>query len=388
MQVFYKILFTVLVLSACGGQKEAEVSNVALEEKLNEMATLKAEQATIGQKISSLEAELLVLDPSRAIKPKLVSTETIATEGFSHYINLQGMVNSDNITYIAPRNGMGGYVKQLYIKAGQSVKKGQLILKLDDQVLRQSIEATKTQATFAKNIYDRTKALWDQNIGTEVQLISAKNNVEALESQIKIQEEQLKTYLVYADQNGVADIVNIKVGELFTGVGMTGPQIQIVNNGALNVKVDIPENYAGKVKVGNKVLLEIPALGKSINSVVTRISQSINEASRGFTAECSLPNDSGAKPNMASIIKILNHSNAKAIVVPVNIVQSDEKGKYVYIMGKNDKNVHVAQKKSVSVGQLYGENIEILSGLAPGDQIIIQGYQNLYEGQKIESNQK
>jgi membrane fusion protein, multidrug efflux system len=327
----------------------------------------------------------LKLDPSRAIKPKLISTVELATEGFEHYINLQGSINSKNISYIAPRNGMGGYVKNIYIKEGQAVKKGQLIIKLDDQVLRQSIEASKTQLAFANNLYERTKKLWDQNIGTEVQLISAKNNVEALQNQIAVQEEQLKTYLVYADQSGIADIVNVKAGELFQGVTIAGPQIQIVNNSDLTAKVDIPENFANKVKVGAKVMVYVPSLEKTFPSTIARMSQSINIGSRGFTAECHIPANSGLKPNMAATIRLLNHSNNKAIVIPVNIVQNDEKGKYVYVMssasGKN-----VAHKKTISIGELYGDEIEVLSGLGAGDKLITQGYQNLYEGQLVGTN--
>lgn len=369
-------------LLSCGSN-EATTAGAGIEAKVKELADLKNQQKEIAAKVAAVEAELIKLDPSRAIKAKLVSTAELTPQGFEHYINLQGSVQSENVSYVAPRNGMGGYVKNIYIKEGQSVKKWQLILKLDDQVLKQSIEATKTQLAFAKNVYERTKALWDQKIGTEVQLLSAKNNVEALESQIAVQEEQLKTFNVYADQNGIADVVNIKVGELFTGMSVTGPQIQIVNNSELKVKVDIPENYAAEVRQGAKVVIDIPALGKTFNSTISRISQSVNNSSRGFTAECRIPASANAKPNMGASVKILNHSNSKAIVVPVNIVQSDEKGKYVYVMvaGKNGK--MTTHKKTVTVGELYGDEVEILSGLTVGDKLIIQGCQNLYEGQTV-----
>lgn len=369
---------------SCGSEPE---QTTGIDAKLKELETLKSEMAALSAKIKTTEDEIIKLDPSRGIKPKLVATATLTPEGFNHYIDLQGVVSSKNISYVAPRNGMGGYVKQLYIKAGQNVKKGQLIMKLDDQVLRQSIESIKTQLGLAKNIYDRTKNLWDQNIGTEVQLLTAKNNVEALENQIKTQEEQLKTYLVSADQNGVADIVNIRVGELFTGMGATGPQIQIVNNANLSINIEIPENYTGIIKQGAKVLVEIPAISKTFETRIDRIAQSINASSRGFTAECSIPNSAGLKPNMSAYTKILNHSNAKAMVIPVNIIQTDEKGKYIYALQVKDGK-KTAVKKPVTIGQLYDDNIEILSGLVSGDQIIIQGHQNLYEGQLIEDSQK
>lgn len=374
-------LLLALFLISCGSETQ---QTTGLDAKIKELAELKGQLAEISSKIETVEAEIVSLDPSRAIKSKLVSTITIAPEGFSHFIDLQGVVSSENTSYIAPRNGMGGYVKQLYIKAGQNVKKGQMILKLDDQVLRQGIETTKTQLSLAKSIYERTKNLWDQNIGTEVQLLSAKSNVETLENQIKLQQEQLNTYVVYADQNGVADVVNVKVGELFSGMGATGPQIQIVNNNNLTVNVEIPENYTDKIKVGATVEIEIPSLSKTFKTKIDRLSQSINPASRGFMAVCNIPATPGSKPNMSAYVKILNHSNAKAMVIPVNLIQSDEKGKYIFVL-KEKNGQKVASKANVVIGQIYGDDIEILSGLSSGDQVIVQGYQNLYEGQLIEN---
>lgn len=379
------IFYIIMAFSACTPNEEKIQAKKSeeLTAKQSELVNLKKQQAEINSKIVVLQSEIEVLDPESAIKPKLVTTEELSTEGFNQYLNLQGIVKSDNISYVAPRNGMGGYVKQLYIKEGQNVKKGQLVLKLDDKVLRESIEATKNQLSFATNVYNKTKALWDQKIGTEVQLLSAKNNVESLEKQISIQEEQLKTYLVYADQSGIAEIVNIKVGELFSGVSVAGPQIQIINNSSMNVSVDVPENYISKIKTGAKVVVEIPSAGQTFNTTISLISQSINPSTRGFKAECKIPSGINLKPNMAAIAKILNHSTSKAIVIPINIVQSDEKGKYVFVMGKNEKGKTIAQRKTIVLGALYGEKVEILSGLSTGDLLVTKGYQNLYEGQLI-----
>jgi membrane fusion protein, multidrug efflux system len=379
------IFYIIMAFSACTPNEEKLQAKKSeeLTAKQTELVTLKQQQAEINTKIAALQSEIELLDPESAIKPKLVTTEELSTEGFNQYLNLQGIVKSDNISYVAPRNGMGGYVKQLYIKEGQNVKKGQLVLKLDDKVLRESIEATKNQLSFATNVYNKTKSLWDQKIGTEVQLLSAKNNVESLEKQISVQEEQLKTYLVYADQSGIAEIVNIKVGELFSGVSVAGPQIQIINNSSMNVSVDVPENYISKIKTGAKVVVEIPSAGQTFNTTISLISQSINPSTRGFKAECKIPSGINLKPNMAAMAKILNHSTSKAIVIPINIVQSDEKGKYVFVMGKNEKGKTIAQRKTIVLGALYGEKVEILSGLGTGDLLVTKGYQNLYEGQLI-----
>ena len=308
-----KVLYILTVLGtllfSCQQTKDTPMTGSDLEAKEAALAALKNQQADLNRQIAKLEAEIVQLDPSKAIQPKLVAVAEIATEGFDSYINLQGTVSSENISYIAPRNGVGGYVKELYIKEGQAVKKGQLILKLDDQVLRQSIESTKTQLAFASDLYERNKTLWEDKIGTEVQLLTAKNNVDALKNQIAIQEEQLNTYLVYADQSGIAEIVNIKPGELFTGISAMGPQIQIINNRDLSIRVDIPQNYTLEVKPGAEVMVEIAAIGRSFKTKIQRISQSINPSSSGFTAICDIPSVAGLKPNMAASVKILSHSN-------------------------------------------------------------------------------
>ena len=382
MRTIIYVVTLIVLAHSCNKNEDSAPAGNGLAAKNAELAKLKNQQSELTKRITALEAEIVQLDPSKAVQPKLVSIAEIAPEGFEAYINLQGSVSSENISYVAPRNGMGGYVKELYIKEGQYVKKGQLILKLDDQVLRQSIASSRTQLAFAQDLYDRTKALWDEKIGTEVQLLNAKNNVDGLKNQIALQEEQLNTYLVYADQSGIAEIVNIKPGELFTGVGAAGPQIQIVNNNDLSVEVDIPENYVMEVKAGTEVLVEIPAINQTFQTTIGRISQSVNAASVGFTAVCKIPSVAGLKPNMSASVKILSHSSARAIVIPVNIVQSDEKGKYVYLMAENEGK-KIAKKVNVTLGELYGDQIEILSGLQPGDKLVTKGYQDLYDGQVV-----
>ena len=206
------------------------------------------------------------LDTSAAAaqKTKLVAVQTLAATDFAHYIELQGRVDAENVSFITPRGGPG-QVKAIYVKQGRLVKKGQLLLKLDDAIIqqnvvaaRQGLESIKTQLAYAKNIYQRQKNLWDQGIGTEVQLITAKNNVTTLENQLQASEENVKavqeqsnTAMVYSDVDGVADMVTVKLGELFGAAG--SGVIKIVSNSLLKVVGNIPENYLGTVSKGSPV---------------------------------------------------------------------------------------------------------------------------------------
>lgn len=385
---------TVFMFSCGNSNKENDNSLAGKKARLEK---LKAERSKADDEIKALQEDLEKTDTTGGTaKVKLVGTTPVGTQDFKHYIDLQGRVDAENISYISPR-GMGGQVKAVLVKQGDKVRKGQLLLRLDDAIMKQSVvaarqqlEGIKTQLNLAKDLYNRQKNLWDQGIGTQVQLLTAKTNVEGLENQlssaneqVKVSVEQLNTSNVYSDVNGIADIVNIRVGETFTGMTATGPQIKIVNNSTLKVVTNVPENYAARLRTGTPVIVSIPDLNKTINATISLISQSVDPGSRGFQAEIKIPADPALKPNLSAVVKILDYSAASAVVIPVNTVQSDEKGKYVYVMDKNAKGRTVAKKKNIVIGDIYGELVEIKSGIAAGEQLITDGYQNLYEGQLV-----
>lgn len=380
----------VVVMSACGGNN----TNKELDKKKEQLEALKKEQAAKTAEVKKLELEIAKLDTTRQVdNAKLVVLDTVKIETFTHYIDLQGKVDANNISYISPR-GTGGQVRAIYVKEGQFVNKGQLLLKLDDAIIRQNVvaakqgmAATKNQLELARSVYQRTKNLWDQHIGTEVQLLQAKTNVDVLENQVKTQQEnvkvaeqQLATTNVISHVSGVADEVNIHVGELFTGAPTAG--IKIVNTANLKVVTNVPENYLGRVTKGTPVMISIPDINKTFTSTISLISQSISTTSRGFIAEAKIPQDKSLKPNLTANVRIQDYTTPNAITIPVNTLQSDETGKFVLVVVK-EGNTNIARKRPVQVGELYGDRLEIKGGLQTGDIIITEGFQSVYDGQAV-----
>jgi RND family efflux transporter MFP subunit len=275
---------------------------------------------------------------------------------------------------------MGGQVKQVFVKQGDVVKKGQLLMKLEDGIVQQNIKQVENQLAFAKNIFSRQENLWKDGIGTEIQYLSAKNNVESLEKQLGLVKEQLSTTNVVAEVSGVIESVSIKVGETFVGNPLA--TIVIVNPGNLKAVVDIPENYITKIRKGMSVIITIPDLNQSFNSLISVVSETINLTSRSFIAESKLPSKANIKPNQVAIIKMLDHQAKNAIVIPVETVQTDEKGKYVFVISEENGKM-VARKKSITIGEFYDEMIEVQSGLTTNEKLITKGFQGLYEGQLL-----
>jgi RND family efflux transporter MFP subunit len=197
--------------------------------------------------------------------------------------------------------------------------------------------------------------------------------------------EQLSFSRVTAEVSGVVETVNIRVGETFTGNPAAG--ITIVNPSALKATVDVPENYVSKIRKGMPVIVDVPDIAKSFNTSISHIGELISTTNRSFIAESKVPASKDLKPNQLAVVKILDHESKNAVVVPVETIQSDDKGKYVFVL-KDENGKKVARKKSVSVGEFYDELIEIRNGLAAGEQLITRGFQGLYEGQPINTNIK
>jgi RND family efflux transporter MFP subunit len=381
----YKILTVALIsvsslLVSCGNSSVKSADT--LEGKKTELAKLKDQQDKLTKQIASLEEEIVKADPAAAIaaKAKLVTLTALKPTSFTHFIDLQGDVEANDISNIAPRNGTGGVVTSVLVKQGDPVRKGQLLLKLNDAIQRQNLANDQTRLAHAKDIYQRRKNLWDEKIGTEVDLINAKNDMDQAENQIKLDQEQLDFTNINADIDGVVDNLAVKAGEMFNGAK---DQLRLINTNNLKTVVQVPEIYQERVKVGTPVKISFPGLNnKEITGIVRVAGKTINTGSRTFTVEIKIPSDKDIRANQVAIVKLQDYAATNTLTIPVNTLQTDEKGKYVMVSAKENGKT-VAHKKVVTIGQLYADKIEVKSGLEVGDQLITDGFQGLYEGQLI-----
>lgn len=388
-------VFFAAVLAACGsGAKEKKGNLGDLKSRLEK---LKKQKSELDADIKKVEDEIAKADPEAAQQVKrLVAVDTLRVQDFAHYIDLQGKVSNSGIGYVAPKGG-GGVVRAIYVKVGQKVGAGQVVVKLDDALQQQALIAAqqstgqlKARLAQAQTIYERYQNLWKQNIGAEINVINAKADVDAISAQLRAAEAQvgqareaLNMTSVTAGMSGVVEEINVRVGEFFSGATQQGGQIVIVNATTLKAEVPVPDNYVAKVKKGDKVLISVPETGKpAFESVISVVGASIDEKTRSFMTEAKLPSDPLLKPNQTAVMKILDYEAKGTIAVPVNVVQSDENGKYVYVMEKSGDKM-IARKKNVNVGEVYNGVIEIKNGLSGGELLITEGYQSIYDGQAV-----
>jgi len=312
-------------------------------------------------------------DSSKNEKIKMVEVMPVAPTLFNSYIDIQGRVDADE--NVAVNAEMAGTVSKINVHLGDEVAIGQVLAELDAKVIQQGIVELQTALDLATTMYNKQKNLWDEKIGTEVQYLSAKNQKESLEKKMATLQQQLEMTKIKSPIKGIVDAIDIKLGQA-TMPGLSA--IRIVNMCSLKVKGEVAESYMAKVKKGNDVEIIYPDMQDSMRAKISYAAKMISPLNRTFTITIDLDCVKDLHPNMIAILKIVDYSNPKAFVVPVNAIQKAEEGDFVFI-AQNNK----AKKVRVKTGRIYRGNAEIIDGLKEGDRFISKGYQELNEGEDV-----
>jgi RND family efflux transporter MFP subunit len=178
--------------------------------------------------------------------------------------------------------------------------------------------------------------------------------------------------------NGTVDEVDVKVGQ---SVSPLLPAARVINESDLKISARISEAYVTNISKGNKVIVSIPELKKDINATVTFVAKNIDPLSRTFNVEIKLPSLPELRPNMTATIKVVFETIPSAIVVPVNVLQSINNEKIVYVAEKKGDQT-IAKKKVVTIDGVYA-NLAHVEGLQAGDKIITVGYEGLNDGDYV-----
>lgn len=375
-----------LLLAGCGEKAPGSVDELIASGNLEALKARKKElteqQSSLGREIGKLDSALSAIAGTENIP--LVSTLVVETVPFEHYLDLQGDVQTKQNVLLFPE--MAGTLERVLVREGDRVRKGQVLARIDDGGMASGLEQLKTQAALAETTFERQKRLWEQNIGSEIQYLQAKTNYEAAVSAVQQAESQLAKSTIRATFNGIVDEVMQEEGStLNPAAGMA--VFRLVNLSDMYVEVDVPERYLGSVQTGKDVQIYLPVLGDSIRTKVRQTGNFINPANRSFRAEIPVPNTSGnVKPNLTARVRINDYTNTEALVIPPTVISENAEGEqYVYIAsGVTAEGMAKAEKRVIQTGLSQGNSVEVLSGLAPGEQIVTEGARRIREGQEIQ----
>lgn len=373
------LLAAFILFTACGGGDFAVPET--REEQLSMLDEKQREERKLRSEITLLE-RAIGGDSTTVTDSRLVTAEAITLADFEREIELQATVESDELGIVSVE--VPGRVSQVMVREGQSVRRGQALLRVQQESLGIQVADLQASLDLARDLAARQQRLRAQNIGTEVQLLEANNAVERIEKQMAQVRVQQGKSLVTAPISGTVENKMINPGELATP-GM--PLMQILDAATVKVVADVPETYLKSVKKGQTVRVEFPSINETKRARISDIGRTIDAANRTFRIELDMPNPQRLyKPNMLANVYLVDYAKADVVTVPSETILEETDGReYVFvaspIAGKPD--AYEAKKVYVTTGENDATKREVTSGLDPGDLLVSKGMRSIAAGQNL-----
>lgn len=378
MKTSLRFLFIALLVLAfsCGkgGNDDIEAKKVTLQQYREEAADLKA-------KIESLEKEISAVDTGfsqEQRKPMLITTTPVSSGDFEHFIEITGTVLSKKNVNIS--SDVNGWIQEIQAAEGMQVRKGDVLVQVDTENIDRSIDEVDKQLELASIIFEKQKRLWDQQIGTEVQFLEAKNRMEVLEKNLATVTSQKGRATIRAPFDGTVEDVGIRLGEMVQpGTAL----ISFVGKSDLYIEGDVSEKYVGVIEKGDSLQVRFPSIDRQLTTRVTAVGGVIDPNNRTYKIEAHVPDSERVKPNMISVMKIQDYRNKGAVIVPTNLILQDNKGEYVFVV-ENGR----TRKTSVTRGLTYQGKTEILEGLQGNETLVDKGFRDVSDNIEVSIAQK
>ncbi|MFC0263689.1 efflux RND transporter periplasmic adaptor subunit [Fontibacter flavus] len=359
----FLIIALLLLVASCGEKDE-------LTAKKDDLAKMKKEASELRSSIEALEKEIAQLDPEFALanrKAVLISTIKPTVGQFDHFVEVTGSVLSKKNVSISGE--VSGRIQEISAVEGMRVSKGQVLARVDAEAILRNIDEVQKQLELAVIIFEKQERLWNQQIGTEIQYLEAKNRKESLEKSLATLKTQESRTLVKAPFTGTVESVLVRTGEL---VQPGTPMFQFVGESDLFIEADVSERYVGIVNKGDSVEITFPSINQTMSTKVSAVGSIINQNNRTFKVEVFLQNMPLVKPNMISVLRIKDYESKEAVMVPNYLVLQDNKGDYIFKVEDN-----TSKKQYIKRGKTYREITEVLEGLTGQETLVDKGFREV-----------
>ncbi len=322
-----------------------------------------------------------------------VETMVIQPTTFDDLIEVTGTVDAmDDAVLSAQSAGTVTSLKEL----GTFIPAGGGVAQLDPQLVQAALnqaQAVKAQAQaqydLAMDTFRRQESLYRDSIisalefeNIRTQRATAQASVAQAQAAVAQAERQLALTRVTSPFGGTVEEHFVQRGEQVSpGVRVA----RVVSTGRVKVTAGVPERFAGDVAVGDAVEVRLDAYGgEARTGRITFVGSAVDPASRTFPIEVELNNAEGRlKPSMVATVAVRRARIERALVVPRAALQRDEDGQSLYVAVRTDSAI-VAQRRIVTVGPGYGNDIVVERGLQPGDEVIVVGQNNVTENERLD----
>ncbi len=383
MKKFYISILTLIIIS-CNSSGSSNITSLIENGDLEELVKRKKEYVdtmnNMQVELNEINDGISFLDENE--KLTLVSNYEIKEKVFNSYMEAQANLKTRKNILILPE--FQGTLEQIFVNEGQNVKKGKLLAEINDSGLKEQLEQLTIQANFAKENFERTERLWENNIGSEIQFLKSKTDFESSQKMVEQMKDRLAKTKIYAPFDGEVDeIISNQGSNLIPGVSQI---LRLVNLDKIYAEASVSEKYISFIEEGTEAIVQVPLLGKEIKSQIIQTGNFINPSNRTFRVEVPVENiDNKIKQNLDAKIKINIYSKKDAVVIPLRIVREDASGRnFVYVMNQDVKEgVYITAKTFISLGNKNNTEVEVTEGLKIGDMLVLEGASIVEDSQRV-----
>ena len=271
----------------------------------------------------------------------------------------------------------GGTLQSLNVKEGSTVRKGQVLARVSSAQMESTQRSAQATLEQAQDAYERLKKVHDNGSLPEIKWREMVANLEKAQATLDLANAMLADNTITAPFSGTVASLNAELGENITPLK---PVMRIINTEGLTVKISVPENEIGKVQVGDEAQILIPALGnRHFGGKVTEKSMTASLLTHSYPVKVLIEQPvEELVPGMIGKV-VLKADVSKGIVVPANAILINNEGKFVWVAEEGR-----ATRRQISVSGYSGNGVVVGEGLTMGDVVIVEGYQKVSEGMKVE----
>lgn len=289
-----------------------------------------------------------------------------------------GSLNSRQAVTLKPETA--GRVARIAFKDGQGVKRGQLLVQLDDTLQRAELSQAQAQLSIARANLKRNEELLAQSFVAARVVDESRAALQVAEAQVDLAQARLQRMRITAPFDGTLGLRSINLGQY---VKDGDPLVNLEDTSQLTVDFRLPERYQNRIAPGQSVQVQLDALpGQRYQARVLAVDPLLDANGRSIAVRAEMPSSPGQelRPGMFARVLIVFSVNQNALVVPEEALVPQGGRQYVYVIdeqGQGDARKRTSRRVEVELGVRRGADVQITQGLKPGDTVVVAGQQRL-----------
>ncbi|EKO3672905.1 efflux RND transporter periplasmic adaptor subunit [Vibrio metschnikovii] len=313
------------------------------------------------------------------IPPVTVTASEVTTDEWQPFISAIGSfvaVNSTDLTTEA-----SGIINGIHFANGSNIKKGTLLVTLDDSVDRAELKRLQAVEELANIELTRYQRLFREKNVSESELRRSESEAKQASAAVESQRARIAQKTILAPFDGIAGLRQVSLGQLLSPGSVV---VSLQSFAPIYLNFTLPEQQLANIRLGESVQVNVDSVaGRVFTGKITAIAPSVREASRSIEVQATLDNqDLALRPGMFARVQLDTGKPRSVSLIPQTAIQFNPYGNSVFVIEEQDDKL-VVQQRFVQTGERRGDLIAVEQGLEVGDRIVTSGLLKLRNGSQI-----